>query len=198
MCSIVNQNNIESGIRRWRQLDHWPADFHNSFYRELRELLVHGLDKDNWEIIVNHLSRWKANRPKSKNFIYQQGLHQLNNLNEFLQQVNSTIENSTWTEIELIFQSACSIKNVESPVFASKLSHFIFPKLFPVIDRKVIGIDFMHYGSYWNFIKTNWNESTYKELCKTILSNEIGVNIFEQYPWPTKITEICLIGFNTV
>jgi hypothetical protein len=195
--SMVNQNNLEIGIERWHQMNNWPSDFHNSLYRELSDLLAQDLNEINWQTIVKHLSKWKANRPKSKDFIYNNGLAKLNDFNELLN-ITSTIENAFWDDVETIFLLSHSIKNVNSPVFASKLSHFLFPKLFPVIDRKVIGLRFNSYRNYWEFIKQNWNESNEKEICKNILANEIGENVFENYPWQTKISEICLIGVNTV
>lgn len=199
MCSIVNQSNLLNGIAKWHQKKKkWDTDFHNCFYCKLRILLLNGLNESNWETMVYHLSCWRANRGKSKDFIYRRWLRELSNLNQFREQIdqNSTIENVHWEEIKSIFLTALSIKNVVSPVFASKLSHFLFPKIFPVIDNEVIGLGYGPYNNYWGFIKKNWTESQEKEICKQILANAIGENAIKQYPWAIKITEICLIGFN--
>ena len=200
MRTILTEVNLETGLKVWKGKN-WPLDLNNGLYIQLTELRVNGLDEHWWKPIVNHLSVWIANRPKSKKFIYARGIERLQELNGEYERIlaacdnlEPNLETTSWETLSPLFAVANSIKGVDSPVFGSKLSHFIFPSAFPVIDNEVIGVDTKDYKPYWNYCYKQWTGSRRKqrliERLKTIVGNEASLN----YPWPTKITELCIIG----
>lgn len=88
---------------------------------------------------------------------------------------------------------ARSIKGVESPVFASKLCHFLLPNIFPVIDHAVVDVNGCYFD-YWTYCSRQWQGCEEKALLIDIMKKAIGVSVFAQYPFSTKIVELCLIG----
>ena len=198
MNGFVTKANLQAGIGGWKK--EWPADFHNRLYSELLQLRQNGLDSKWWQEIVDVLSDWKAMRPKSKEWINERGLERLTQLNEQYNLILMGNDNREpdlaavdWEQLVALFNSAASIKNVASPVFGSKLCHFIFPSAFPVVDREFVGIR-GGYEVHWFCCKAHWIECEEKEELMEILKRAINPPILPGYPWATKITELCLIG----
>ena len=83
-----------------------------------------------------------------------------------------------------------------SPVFASKLGHFIFPKVFIVMDR--LGTEVMPYDYYWQGMTNEWNLFADKQTAIALLKDEIEKNasrdVHPYYPFETKIMELCHVG----
>lgn len=71
----------------------------------------------------------------------------------------------------ILFQLLQSIKGVSSPVFASKMGHFIRSDIFPVIDGEVIGIKQDSYKYYWLEVKSLWLDTKNKESLIPILGD---------------------------
>ena len=145
--NFVNLDNLRSGIGRFQR--RWPmeADFHNAFYQRLREATYAGITTNLWANLVDTLAAWKAIRPRSKAEIWTRGGQRLPDLQRerttILDQHNGHAPDllvATWGEVEPLFTVAVWIKDVASPVFASKLCHFLLSDTFPVADRAMIGI----------------------------------------------------------
>lgn len=181
----------------------WPRDFHYSLYQELTNQLQDGVNTQFWEYIVPILSGWKAIRPKSRRFISQQGLQALENVNKTRMAIlksedgtSPSIEYRDWHQVKSLFEIAVSIKDVNSPVFASKLCHFLLPNVYPVADREVININNHTYKEYWKQCKQGWISCECKEDLIDILLEKINPQSspYVYYPWATKITELCYMG----
>lgn len=201
---VVTIANLEAGIELWwTEKTNWPRDFHNKFYQELYGLRAVGLDNVWWSAIVDHLARWRAIRPRTKKEIYDLGQEKLVDLQkeyDELSQMGSKnnsadLYNAGWHEVHPLYQIAFAIKGVNSPVFASKLCHFIIPELFPVIDQEVVGVNTKTYEIYWCFCKKEWEQCQEKANLIERLSASIGVTPIQNYPFSTKIVELCISGW---
>jgi len=202
----LSPENLQKGISFWiNDKPHWPRDLHYSFYCDLIEINKYKFTDEWWKRYIDLLWSWVAIRPKTKNDIYLQGLKYLSKIAKKYTQKdldNQTINSAHWKDISEFFDLIFKIKNVKSPVFTSKMSHFINPSLFPVIDGEVIGLKFPKYKEYWEYIQDLWVNLNQKEELINILENQINAsknhNLLDEinlkYPYPTKITELCLIG----
>jgi hypothetical protein len=90
-------------------------------------------------------------------------------------------------------------KTQKSPVFRSKVAHWIAPRLFPVSDREVIGVSGT-YEDYWNDVHDSWIEIPVNEqaemieVLKEFIAAHSKLAISPQYPVEVKIIEIAIIG----
>jgi hypothetical protein len=202
MPSSLTTANLRAGIAYWRtEKPNWPQDFHNSFYRELADLRRAGLTETWWEAMVHILRAWQASRGKTDAFIRQHGRERLGQLQtEYAQIVRAAgahipdIEGAQWNTVSGLYACASSIKGVGSPVFGSKLCHFILPNVYPVIDGAVMGGYGADYANYWLSCRMQWLASPDKAALRTTLAAAIGGDVVEHYPWTTKIPELCTIG----
>lgn len=199
---------LRMGISWWREkkANKWPQDFHNTVYYELYDLRKNGLTEIWWENTVNRLWDWRAIRsktpPNTKREILERGLEILVTLQVLYADIASKSEKEpvfldfAWNEICELYQRISWIKNSASPNFPSKLGHFIFPKLFRVMDHEATGIE--NYGLFWSSMSSVWNSFEEKEEARTILTNSIMEfsrrPVHEDYPFETKIIELCSIG----
>jgi hypothetical protein len=208
----VNSNNIlttqylNAGISRWRENPKWDQDFHNSLYKDLHRIKSRGLNQDWWRKIVDHLWNWRAIRPYTKEYISQRGIACLSDFQEEYtaildanQSAEPSLETISWEKLSGLFGIAAGIKDTMpfSPVFASKLCHFVFPGAFPVVDRAMVGIS-SKYVDHWHYCREQWVEGALREDLILILKNEIRGGVFVSYPWSTKIVELCVIGKQVV
>lgn len=197
---------LKAGISYWKteKKDIWPKDFHNKAYAELYALRENGLTIDWWKGTVDRLWMWRAIRPKTKNDIMLKGKKDLNKLQNYFYEIQSKVEGEPcfadfeWNQLEDLYNHLSSIKETKkrSPVFPSKLGHFIFPKLFIVMDRAATGIK--AYDEYWISLKDAWNKFEQKDTAKNMLNKEIcrkpSVPLTLNYPLEIKIIELCSIG----
>jgi len=200
MYSVVTKDNLEAGIGYWHKKTTWPEDFHNQLYSQLFRLRQDGLNNEWWQEIVEHLWKWKAIRPKPKQFVYRRGLERLAQLDKECRLIltknnghDPDLATVGWEQLSTFFNVAVSIKSVASPVFASKLCHFIFPEAFVVVDTKAVGIR-KGYKEHWAKCKTDWVRCEERQKLIEVLKRAISEPVTPGYPWATKITELCLIG----
>jgi len=192
---------INNGIKFWlEKKPRWGRDFHNQLYKHFAKIQSNGFTNEWWEEMIKILWGWVAIRPKTKQFIRERGKSRLADLTLGHQHIVDKCAGKTpsnllveWKDIEPFFITAQSIKDVSSPVFASKLCHFILPSVFPVIDQEVLGGS-KSYQDYWQFCKDLWLTTKDTDELIKILANKIGDNITPNYPWTTKIVELCLTG----
>lgn len=199
----LNEKHLRAGMRRWRKWDSFPKDFHNSFYRQQEDCLAsRGISEPWWKSQVDVLFAWKALRPLGKEVMTRRGLERLPRIrreHDRLLHRNRSLADAEWCHLEPLFEVAREIKGVESPVFASKLCHFLVPNGYVVIDRAAIKSTTNDYVEYWRTCRDLWRDCDSKSFLKKRLRSEIvkvsqKERVFSGYPWAVKITEICLIG----
>lgn len=194
---ILSVENLKQGMKLWQSHSLWDTDFHGQLYSKLQKLFDPSLSSPNWSEIIEVLWEWRAIRPCTKKFIYDRGLAVLPVINQFRQELlkkqPASWEQYEWSELQPFFETLQEIKNTTSPVFASKLAHFNFPQIFPVIDRDFIGVK-ESYASYWQRCRQLWQTASpeFKTQAQAELSKAIPQEAQNNYPWNTKITELCL------
>lgn len=128
--------NLRRGISMFRA--RWPqeTDFHAAFYARLRTSLASGVTETAWRGLVNDLAAWKALRPLSKDEVYRRGLALAPRLEAERRRLVGTrpacslsIGDADWAKAATLFTVAIEVKGVRSPVFPSKLCHFLAPDL---------------------------------------------------------------------
>ena len=205
MNDILTKANLVAGIQEWKnRKPKWG--FQNDLYKKLQQLEANGLNQEWWQSIIDELWNWRAIRPSSKTTVRQKGLGCLRRLDAEYDRILRTtgeqkpnLETVSWEMLSGLYEVARSIKRLKhpSPVFGSKLCHFILPNAFPVVDREMIGIG-CDYGDYWNDCSTQWAACTRKqELAQYLeraIESEIKGRVTEYYPWATKVTELCITG----
>jgi hypothetical protein len=106
-----------------------------------------------------------------------------------------SVAHLNWERVEPLFALATSIKP-GTPVFPSKMCHFIFPKLFIVVDHEATGV--FEYEFYWRGMKDEWNRFREKERAIDTIRRTVESDrpLHPMYPVETKIKELCQIGYN--
>lgn len=199
---------LQRGIDWWRKekAEKWPQDFHNRVYHELYDLRKDGLTEKWWRNTVDRLWDWRAIRsktpPNTKREIQERGSEVLNTLQILYIDIRKKTDQEplfldfNWSEIRNLYHQLSWIKNSASPNFPSKLAHFIFPKLFRVMDHEATGIE--NYSLFWTSMATVWTNFAEKTEAKTILAKKISeftrLPVHENYPFEIKIIELCNIG----
>lgn len=150
--------------------------------------------------MVDTLAQWRATRGLTKKEIRLRGKQKLPKLQEQCVSLLDDQDNEPqlscfdWEHVKDLFDTAWDIKGVNSPVFASKLCHFLFPNLFPVADRALINIHKSTYREYWTICKFGWSQCTTRQSLQDELRQNIQSMPIPSYPWSTKITELCYIS----
>lgn len=195
---------LTEGISWWHQKDKWPRDFHNEVYYELYDLKKNGLSETWWDNTVDRLWDWRAVRPFTKTEIRQRGLEVLPVLQKMYLNLHSKSSDEPlfldfkWQQIMDFYDLLANIKASNSPVFPSKLGHFIFPKLFIVMDNEATSTH--DYKDFWQSMHEAWSSFDEKTEAKQILLKEIDKYstkiVHDHYPFEIKIVELCAIGKN--
>lgn len=189
-----------------KKAEKWPQDFHNREYYELYDLRKDGLTERWWRNTVDRLWDWRAIRsktpPNTKWEIQKRGSEVLDKLQSLYIDVRSKTNQEPvffdfkWSEIRDLYHLLSWIKNSASPNFPSKLGHFIFPRLFRVMDHEATGIE--NYSLSWTSMAAVWKNFEEKEEAKDILGKGISefsrLPVHEYYPFEIKIIELCNIG----
>ena len=199
MNELLTATSLKRGIRIWLDRD-WPDDFHCSFYEELRQN-VPGITAASWEYLLGELWDWRAIRPLPTATIRRKGLKRLPRLRNACRSLQRSVPGGKpsistlqWPKAEKLFYIAQEIKGVESPVFASKLCHFLLPKCYPIIDQTAIGLHGISYEEYWLQTKSRWTQCSSRRILKEELRRRMSRKPSVGYPWETKIPELCRIG----
>lgn len=200
---IITIDNIKTGLKWWRE-GNWPQDIHNSDYYEIYGIRAAGPTEKWWTSTVERLGQWHAYRsrkpPNTKVEIHSRGLGCLNELQvQYAQIIASTgtepsIVNLPWESVSAVFKTASNIKPY-SPVFASKMCHFLFPKLFIIMDNLATSV--FDYEFYWRGMKDEWNRFKEKSKARSLLEKAINSDkpMHPLYPFETRIIEFSHIGY---
>jgi hypothetical protein len=201
----MNLEILRIGMQWWEKSE-WEHDFLHNFYEQLYLTRPPSLDQKWWTSTVDLLWDWRAIRsrkpPNTKQEIYERGLERLAAINECYHAVRQQSEGEpsladmTWESLAPLFDVLCQIKGVKSPVFPSKLGHFLFPRTFIVIDNEATAV--FPYEFMWRMLQTAWQGFAEKDQAKEMLSARIrqhAARIHPDYPFETKIPELWLIGY---
>ncbi|MDD1649643.1 MAG: hypothetical protein LUO80_04535 [Methylococcaceae bacterium] len=205
---FATKDTLRAGIEVWHSRPDWPQDFHNSLYRELAVLKAKGILMF-WNRALEELSAWRAIRPKTKEFIDQQGRERLEQMASARTAVlaayggaDPDLSLASWNALEDLYRIAVEIKGASSPVFASKLCHFLMPDSYIVIDGEVVGWSpgdpIKVYQSYWTRCQEAWHDCTERARLRDQLASTMTGQAIASYPWSTKITELCYVGAKTM
>jgi hypothetical protein len=203
----MNLETLQLGIQWWaKEKPKWGEDFLQGFYEDLYKARPLDLDEKWWGSTVDTLWKWRAIRspkpPNTKKEIRERGLERLKVINEYYHAIRQSsvgepsLANMKWENIAPLFDVLCQIKGGRSPVLPSKLGHFLFPRLFIVIDNEATAI--FPYEFMWRMLGIAWQEFREKDQAREILSAAIrkhSPSIHADYPFETKIAELWLIGY---
>jgi hypothetical protein len=206
---IITLDNLRVGLQWWLKEGKkrgWPGDMHNAEYHDMYTVRSAGPTGQWWAATVNRLWDWRAIRspkpPNTKAEINARGQTRLSAIAAQHAKImlNSATEPSItdvlWEEAAPLFALASEIKPGKSPVFASKMCHFLFPRLFVVMDTSATGT--FEYEFYWRGMKDEWCRFKEKAEARNVLTGAVKSNepILPSYPWETKIMELSHIGYN--
>lgn len=194
---------LRVGIQRFRA--RWPLerDFHAAFYARLTTTLESGLTRDAWWMLSRDLHAWKACRPLSQATIFANGLPGLveidalrKQLIDAVQPARPSLSNVEWDAAEPLFERVRSIKPTKggSPMFASKLCHFLLPDLFPVTDGDFAYTSRCDYSVYWADVRAAWIRCGQTATLIAELEPHVPASYRAHYPWATKIADLCAAG----
>jgi len=200
----LSTSNLKQGMKWWQQ-GNWPRDYHNEDYYSFYQDRALGLTQQWLTATVDRLAQWRAIRsprpPNTKAQILALLTASLPSLRTKCRKVltlskdEPSIGTVAWQDIDSLYQLMADIKN-RSPVFASKLGHFMLPKVFIVMDN--LGTDVMSYDYYWQGMVNEWRHFREKRESIDLLRAEIAEHsqrpIHPNYPFETKIMELCHVG----
>ncbi len=199
---IQSIDNLKAGIRRWHELK-FPPDLLNAEYHTMYKSRDAGVTQQWWSSAVDRLGQWRAYRgpspPNSHYDITQLGLACLPDIAaEYARLAGKSaaepnITDLSWEDVAPLFALCYGIK--QSFVFASKMCHFVFPKLFIVMDNQLT--EPFEYEFYWRGMKDEWGRFTQKLEAVRVLTDTIGAGrkLHPLYPWETKIMELSHAGY---
>ena len=212
----INRCALDRGIEKFQSGQGRPWGFDEEFYRDLRKMRSCRFTPKWWEKIYQtnksgSLTKWRATR-NAQNDVREEGRRRLCELRQAYESIPNAVKKSgieskscDWDIVEPLFGIAHKIKETKGKyaVFASKLCHFILPKAFPVIDHTALRVNNPNaevYREYWKLSRQQWcacDKQTKDALCeqlrKEIWRNDKASDLTD-YPWATKIAELCVMG----
>ncbi len=195
---LVNETNLYEGIRKFKSNPKWDRDFHNSLYKKLLAAKQRGFNAEYLDVLLYWLWDWAALRPRTKEFLKAKGMERMPHIESEYRSIVAShgdkepdLAEVNWEELEKLFSLAKEIKGIESPVFASKMCHFILPGCYFPVDGQFTGLE-QPYKSRWIQAQQAWVNCLEKNLMIDLLKKEIGEKVMSEYPWATKITELCI------
>ncbi|WP_203840509.1 hypothetical protein [Winogradskya humida] len=204
----INLAEFTAGAIWWRTKTTWPDDFHNSDYPVLAAQNPDGrFDAAWWARVQPRLAAWKAFRPVPRAVVAANVVANAADLTQAWKTscapyLHADIADPevTWEAIRAFPEVVFRLKPTRSPVFASKLCHFLLPKVFPVVDGLALGGHSMTYEAYFRLVKDTW-VVTPEEIRSSLIAEitnlvelTYGKPLAPEFPAVTKIVELALIG----
>lgn len=206
---------VREGLRVWERkasTSNWPLDLHNSMYtdfdmsKESKPFTPEWFDR----FLAPRIVSWRAYRGSSMAVIRRLAIALLPELkrlytDSIIPLLTVPFADLTWEQVKEFCDVIAKAKTnnrgktQESPVFRSKVAHWIAPRLFPVSDQEVIGVSGT-YEDYWNYVHESWIEipateqAEMIEVLKEFISKHSNLAISAQYPFEVKIIELAIIG----
>jgi hypothetical protein len=182
----------------------WPSDYLNQEYYSIYQDRANGLTEQWLILAVDRLAKWRALRSSKPGNTKAKFLSllkaELPNIQTEYQRLldlskdEPSIDTVSWQNVDALYTMIAEIKN-RSEVFASKLCHFIFPKIFIVMDN--VGTKVMAYDYYWQGMVNEWSLFADRNVAIDLLKTEIEKQsyiVHDNYPYETKIMELYHIG----
>ena len=200
---IIGLDNLKAGLEWWRKAK-FPQDIHNGDYYEIYAVRSAGATKEWWAATVKRLGQWRAYRgptaPNTKNEICSRGSQRLGLIGaEYSKLIacsrgEPSITDLSWEDVASLFAVVSEIKP-HSPVFAGKMCHFMFPRLFLVMDNLATSV--FDYEFYWRGMKDEWSRFPAKANARNLLAEAVRTKepLHPLYPFETKIIELSHIGY---
>lgn len=200
---IIGLDNLKAGLKWWHK-KRWPQDIHNGDYYDIYAIRFAGTTKEWWAATVGRLGQWRAYRgltaPNTKIEIHSLGSLRLGLIEEqyakliACSRAEPSITDLSWEDVASLFGVVSEIKPA-SPVFAGKMCHFIFPKLFIVMDNLATSV--FDYEFYWRGMKDEWSRFPAIDNARDLLVEAIKSEkpLHPLYPFETKIMELTQIGY---
>jgi hypothetical protein len=198
---------FEDGLRYWKTRPKWPADLHNAFYRRRAEITDGRFTDTWWGQTLRDLHAWIATRNARHADLTTRFRHHRADLQQLWTSVISPnltgdITTVTWEQVSEIPALCARIKPTvtQSAVFPSKMSHFIAPALFPVLDQTALPGGRHSYAGYFDLVRTTWagTDAADRDVLRERLTTEISKAGHDApatgYPFVNKIVELRLIG----
>jgi hypothetical protein len=200
-------HDLNAGATWWRTKTNWPADFHNRDYPVMAAESSNGrFDAAWWAKVQPRLTQWNAFRPTPRSVVAAQVAAQADALArawrsacEPLREVDISAAQVTWEALHAFPDVVATLKPTRSPVFPSKLCHFLLPKVFPVLDGVALGRQSSTYERYFKEVKGTW-EVTHPETRDALVAEmtrlveQLDRPLAPEFPLVTKIVELALIG----
>jgi hypothetical protein len=198
---------FDDGITYWAAQPRWPADLHNALYQHQDAITDGTFSHAWWTRTRRKLHDWRATRGASYTDLDARFAQHRSGLVTVWQTVirpheAHDITDVTWDQVQALPALAALIKPTQgrSGVFASKLSHFIAPRLFPVLDRTALPGGRHDYRSYFTLVQDTWDSTSLadrdalKARLTTLVEARSGGPVFDRFPIVNKIVELRLIG----
>lgn len=205
----IDPEEFRAGVNWWRTKTDWPSDFHNRDYPTMAaEHPDDRFDAVWWARVEPRLTRWRAFRPIPRAIVAANVATNTADLAATWKQsckpyLHTDIADPavTWDAVRAFPEVVYRLKPTRSPVFPSKLCHFLLPKVFPVVDGLALAGHPNTYEAYFRLVKGTWEttpQSTQQRLIAEIadLVTESGRPLDSAFPVVTKIVELALIGRN--
>ncbi len=202
---ITTLNNLDGGLKWWweRHGHKFPDDICNTEYYDIYDARSAGATERWWAATVKRLGQWRAYRggkPRiTKEEITRRGAQRLSEIaaqyTKLISGAEPCIADLSWEDVAPLFELASQIRGGKSPVFSSKMCHFLFPKLFIVMDNTATSV--LEYEFYWRGMKDEWHRFKEKDEARNLLANAIksAKPVHPLYPFVTRIMELSHIGY---
>lgn len=200
MCIPANLNDLRHGIKAFLDRD-WPTCFHNGLYRELSYPKRNYDHSEWWNRAFLILQEWgaMAHYPaervdeRARRGLFRKVWEEYQNILDEIEAGEVPFEEVAWNNFSKIFGLAQQIKPVRSPMFASKLCHFLLPGYFVPYDHAFVCAS-GEYQEYWLQRQREWRCCSCKDRLTNELRRRIAPPVFRRYPFATKIVELCRAG----
>lgn len=200
---------LKLGIEYWQESTNWPRDYHAAWYQTCLPAIqpTNGVfDRRWWDRCWPVLQHWRATRRGGgRALMTRRAEERFDALRTAWSEavaphLSQDIAELEWHQIERLPIIAAQIKNVGSPVFSSKLCHFLAPNIFPVVDNKAMGNPFRSYQDYFTTGRSEWFQTdhvTQRSLVE-VLTLSVGRPLPAVFPLKCKLIELCMIGRKTL
>ena len=201
---------FEAGINWWET--NWASelDFHCRMYITLDKSREDGnYNQKWWTIAIDGLWKWRAFRspiPGIDKYKIQRRIGvRIDEFNELMSKISElrdgqvTFPEADYEDLSKLFLLAKKIKRSPSPVSASKICHFLAPEYYLVTDNRALGLPGGNdYESYYRYAQSCFRKSEPADILemKERLKKRVSIRPIplSDFPFNTKIAEICLIG----
>ncbi len=220
MTRPIDLSDVERGLEVWDKKvasSGWPKDLHNSMYSRFEIEDPNTAFSMTWWLtsIAPRIVSWKAYRGRTMdeiNSCVEELLEEMRNtyVRETMPLLNVPFGELSWSMLQRLPMVVSRAKldqhgqPQKSPVFRSKVCHWIAPRLYPVADNDVLGLNGTHpFELYWKAVHAHWRQIESSEQAKMIervrqrvLEVQQGgiPRIWDHYPFEVKIVELGLIG----